>query len=98
MSWTAPAGGGREPPPTRTVPRHGLARSLRGANAPHAARQVVLHHGWPGAQARDMELGRVSKARDADVYRRHQLRDQVDQARHEMAWRQRRYAARGRPG
>src|SRR2546428_3643552 len=62
---------------------------------------MVLHHGGPGPVAGDLELGGISETPRGDLHSRHQLRDQVDQARHQLGGRYGRHPAgdgSGRPG
>ena len=73
-----------------------LPGPLGRADAAHAAGPLVVLDRGPRPRAGQLDVGRVHGPRGPRVDGRHQLRDQVDEARHALARRQRRHAARAR--
>ena len=78
------------------VPDDGLPGPVGRADAAHAARSLVVLHRGPRPRAGDVDVGRVPRPPGPRLDGRHQLRHEVDEARHALARRQRRHAARGR--
>ena len=70
-------------PPARPVPRRRLPGPLGRADAPHAARRVEPDHPRRGRRGGLMDVGGAARAADRDLHRRHPLRDEVVQARHD---------------
>ena len=91
----------RAPRASRIPPGQYLTTRLPGplgrADAAHAAGPLVVLDRWPRPRAGQLDVGCSSwRFRAPGLDGRHQLRDQVDQARHALARRQRRHAARAR--
>ena len=82
--------------PARPVPDARLPGALGRPDAPHAAGRVELHDPRAVDEPRHLDLGGVPRAARRDVHRRHPLRDEVVQARHDVDRRLGRHAARGR--
>ena len=84
----------------RTPPGQYLTTRLPGPlgrpDAADAARSLVVLDRGPRRRARALDVGRVPRPAEPRLGRRHQLRDEVDAARHALARRERRHAARGR--
>ena len=83
-------------PPTRPVPDARLPGPLGRPDAAHAARRVEPHHPRRRRRAGLVDVGRAARAAVRDLHRRHPLRDEVVQARHDVDRRLGRHAARGR--
>ena len=83
------------PRPARPVRHRRLSRPLSRADPSHAARRVGLHDRRRGGRARPLDVGRVPRAAQRGSHRRHPLRHEMVEARHDLGGRPRGHAARG---
>ena len=82
--------------PARPVPDARLPGPVGRPDAPHAAGRVEPHHPRRRRRRRVVDLGRAARAAGRDRHRRHPLRDEVVEARHDVERRLGRHAAGGR--
>ena len=82
--------------PAGPIPDDRLPGAVGRADPSHSARSVVVLDPGPRPRAGDLDLGRVHGPAEPRLGRRHQLRHEVDEARHALERRQHRHAPRAR--